>query len=94
MLTDDALTVICAIIFSGSTGACFAYILMKNSIRKHKETIEHYWNSEVKRLNLRIDSLTKECVARNVSLCEELSTKTVGNVVNKSSYFSHSKPRD
>ena len=83
MLNDDTLTVIYSIIFSGFTGAFFAYTFMKKSIFKHKETIEHYWNNDIKRINLRMDNLTKECVARNMSLCYELSTKTGDKAVEK-----------
>lgn len=91
---DNTLTMFLAAIFGGFVGAFFSYIAIKNNQKQNIQMMEIYWNDDIRRINLKIDHLTKECVARNKSLYQELSSQSVEIPVNKQSNFSHGKPRD
>lgn len=81
MLWDNCLTMLCAAILGGFVGAFFAFAAMKGNRRQNMQMLEIYWNEDVKKLNLRMDSLINECITRNVSLYQELSPKAVHKAV-------------
>jgi hypothetical protein len=94
MLWDNALTMFYAGMVGGLLGAFLSFSAMKGNRKQDMQMLELYWNEDIRKLNLRMDSMTNECIARNVSLYQELSQKSGDNSVGKGSCFSHGKPRD
>jgi len=80
--------------FGGLVGAFFMYASMKVEINRNRNILKGFCNELLKKADSRIDGLKNECIARNVSLYKELSTKSVETSVHKGSIFSHGKPRD
>lgn len=92
MVADDVTGILCCAILGGFIGSIIAYHIMGNNRKTYFKMLEQYWNKDIKRIRVDIETVGNECEARHRAMVHELSTKKVCNCVNNSANISHGKP--
>ncbi len=68
----------------GMFGAGVMYLINKGERQKNLRMLEIYWNGDIKRINEKLEVLSKDCADRNRAIFHDLSTKAVDKLVGNS----------